>query len=69
LEQTRLIVAVRPFLSGYKIGDRGIYKRLFHAEITPETFNTPFAKKLAKERYKFVEQFVDRFLKEWNGEL
>lgn len=44
----------------------------FHAKIlkiTPETFNSNEAKELAKERYKFVEEFIDRFLKEWEGKL
>jgi uncharacterized protein len=45
----------------------GFYSRIL--KITPESFNTDEAKKIAKERYKFVEQFVDRFLKEWNGQL
>ncbi len=38
-------------------------------KITPETFNTQFAKKLAKGRYEFVERFLNQFFKEWKGEL
>lgn len=38
-------------------------------KIKPETFKTAETKKIAKERYKFVQEFVDRFVKEWNGEL
>ncbi|MEK6927365.1 MAG: HD domain-containing protein [Nanoarchaeota archaeon] len=45
----------------------GFYTKIF--KIKPECFNTDEAKKIAKGRYKFVEEFVDRFLKEWNGEL
>ncbi|MBS3078502.1 HD domain-containing protein [Candidatus Pacearchaeota archaeon] len=45
----------------------GFYSRIL--KITPETFNTKEAKEIAKERYKFVEVFLDRFLKEWKGEL
>lgn len=45
----------------------GFYNKIL--KITPETFNTKEAKKIAKERYKFVEKFLDQFLKEWNGEL
>jgi uncharacterized protein len=45
----------------------GFYHRIL--KITPETFNTKEAKEIAKERYKFVEVFLDRFLKEWKGEL
>ena len=38
-------------------------------KITPKTFNTSFAKKLARGRYKFVKQFLNQFFKEWKGEL
>ena len=44
----------------------------FHAKIlklTPETFNTKKAKEIGKERYRFVEEFLDQFLKEWKGDL
>jgi uncharacterized protein len=33
------------------------------------SFNTSTAKELAEERHKFVEQFLERFLKEWKGEM
>jgi uncharacterized protein len=38
-------------------------------KIKPETFKTQLAKEIAKERYAYVEDFIDRFKKEWNGEL
>jgi uncharacterized protein len=38
-------------------------------KIKPETFNTNFAKRLAKGRYQFVKKFLDRFVKEWEGKL
>lgn len=34
-----------------------------------DTFNTETAKVIANERHKFVLQFLERFLKEWKGEL
>ena len=34
-----------------------------------ETLHTKTAKEIGKERHKFVEEFIDRFLKEWRGEL
>lgn len=43
----------------------GFHHRIL--KIKPETFHTSFAKKLAKNRYKFVEKFLDEFLKEWEG--
>src|SRR3989344_967580 len=45
----------------------GFYAKIL--KITPETFNTQLAKKIAKERYKFVEKFLKQFFKEWKGEL
>jgi len=34
-----------------------------------DTINTKTAKEIAEERHRFVEQFLDRLLKEWNGEM
>jgi len=45
----------------------GFYAKIL--KITPETFHTSFAKKLAKGRYKFVEKFLNQFFKEWDGKL
>ncbi|KHO53812.1 MAG: Metal dependent phosphohydrolase [archaeon GW2011_AR13] len=45
----------------------GFYAKIL--KITPNTFNTKSAKKLAKGRYKFVEKFLDQFFKEWKCEL
>ncbi|MFA5019871.1 MAG: HD domain-containing protein [Candidatus Pacearchaeota archaeon] len=45
----------------------GFYRKIFR--ITPESFNTKEAKKIAKERYQYVKEYVERFLKEWKGEL
>ncbi len=42
------------------------YEKSFN--IKPETFKTEKAKKLAEGRYKFLQKFVERFLKEWEGE-
>ncbi|MFX0091502.1 MAG: HD domain-containing protein [Candidatus Hodarchaeota archaeon] len=33
-------------------------------KITPDSFNTPAAQKIAKERYNFTKMYIDRFLKE-----
>jgi uncharacterized protein len=38
-------------------------------KIKPEGFHTEKAKKIAKERYKFIEEFVKRFILEWEGKL
>jgi len=33
------------------------------------TINTDAAKEIAEERHKFVEQFLERLMKEWHGEI
>jgi uncharacterized protein len=38
-------------------------------KLKPETFNTKTAQIIAKERYEYVENYVDRFIKEWNGDM
>jgi uncharacterized protein len=43
-----------------------IYEKILKAK---ETMNTKTAKRIAEGRHEFVEQFVERFLKEWNGQL
>lgn len=43
-----------------------IYEKILKVK---DTFNTETAKVIAKERHKFVLQFLERFLKEWKGEL
>jgi uncharacterized protein len=34
-----------------------------------DTINTKTAKQIAEERHRFVKQFLERLLKEWNGEI
>ena len=36
LEKTRLITSAKPYLSGYKLGDREIYRRIFSPTIKPD---------------------------------
>jgi uncharacterized protein len=43
------------------------YRKIF--KLNPETFKTPKAREIAKGRYDYVKGFVDRFEKEWEGEL
>ena len=44
----------------------GFYEKIL--KIKPNTFKTKKAIGIASERYKFVEEFLDRFLREWDGE-
>ncbi|CAM2884495.1 HD domain-containing protein [Paenibacillus sediminis] len=41
------------------------YEKLFKLK---DLMNTDYARKLADERHEFMEQFIARFYKEWNGE-
>jgi uncharacterized protein len=43
------------------------YEKIF--KLKPEEFNTKTAKNIAKKRYKFTKDFVDRFLEEWDGKI
>lgn len=43
-----------------------IYEKILKVK---DTFNTSTAREFAKERHRFVEQFLERFLKEWKGEI
>lgn len=36
-------------------------------KLTPDTFNTLAAQKIAYERLSYVQEFVDEFLQEWSG--
>lgn len=40
------------------------YEKLF---LLKERMNTKSARKIAEERHRFMEEFVSRFLKEWDG--
>jgi len=43
-----------------------IYEKLLKAK---DAMNTETARRIAEGRHRFVEQFLERFLKEWNGDL
>lgn len=38
-----------------------------HQKLQPENLHTILGRKLAKERYKFMKQFAERFIAEWHG--
>jgi len=43
-----------------------IYEKILKVK---DTVNTKTARRITEERHRFVEQFIDRFLKEWKGEM
>jgi len=51
--------------NGQKSTIEGFHKKIL--KITPETFKTKKAKEIAKGRYEYVENFIKRFIKEWEG--
>ncbi len=51
----------------FKTSMNHFYQKIL--KIKPETFKTKLAREIARERYGFVKEFVDRFEKEWKGEL
>lgn len=48
-------------------GINHLYEKIL--QIRPERFYTTTAQKMAKRRYKFVELFVETFIREWKGEI
>lgn len=42
------------------------YEKLF---LLKDRMNTASGRKIAEERHEFMQEFVDRFLKEWDGKL
>ncbi|MBI5389502.1 type II/IV secretion system ATPase subunit [Candidatus Woesearchaeota archaeon] len=36
LEKTKLIILAEPYLAGYQVGDREVYRKLFHASVKPD---------------------------------
>jgi uncharacterized protein len=62
---------VKPGKYGHNIESNSSFNHFYEKilKIKPETFNTKEAKSIAKERYNFVKEYVDRFVKEWSGEL
>jgi uncharacterized protein len=43
-----------------------IYEKILKVK---DTINTKTAKEIAEERHRFTELFLDRLLKEWNGDI
>src|SRR3989344_538710 len=66
LEKSRIIQSAEPFLEGYKVGDRTVYKKFFSADITPDFKISEdkyelldMAKKVLIEHKPKAEEFVD----------
>ncbi len=59
--------------TGESDGKKSAIHYLIHKTVQPkrkpENFNTKTGRKIAEERFKFSLEFIDRFIKEWRGEL
>ncbi len=42
--------------------------KLEHPKLQPSNFHTALGRKLAKERFRFMKEFTERFIAEWKGE-
>jgi len=54
---------------GHKSAIHYLIHKTVQPKRKPENFNTETGRKIAKERFKFSLEFIDRFIKEWHGEL
>ena len=53
-----------------KYGNNSSINHFYEKEIfLKDLMNTKTAKKIAEKRHKFIERFLDRFFKEWEGKL
>lgn len=59
LENTSLIKAAKPFLDGYKTGDRAIYRQLFHPTVRPVFMQTRYQTQLP-EGAEVVDRYTIR---------
>jgi len=44
-----------------------LQEKLAHPKLQPDQFHTKLGKELAKERFNFMNNFVEQFLDEWKG--
>ncbi len=56
---------IKNHYKGQKSTIEGFNKKIL--KITPETFKTKKAKEIAESRYAYVENFIKRFINEWEG--
>jgi uncharacterized protein len=54
---------------GKKSAIHYLIEKLKEPKRRPESYNTETAKKIAQKRHQFSKKFVDRFIKEWRGNL
>lgn len=71
-QYSRPIYIDEPYLSEADNNKSAIHyliKKTIHPKRKPENFNTETGRKIAEERFKFSLEYIDRFIKEWHGEL
>ncbi|BAB06554.1 HD domain-containing protein [Halalkalibacterium halodurans] len=62
----RETMTVEEYRHGKSTAINHFYEKLFKLK---DLMNTETGKQLAKERHVFMEQFIERFLSEWNGDM
>ncbi len=60
MEKTKLIQAVKPYLSGYKLGDRSLYRRIFTPDIRPDFMFTKLMASFPLEAEEIDNYEIDK---------
>jgi len=60
MEKTRLITASKPYLSGYKLNDRSVYRRIFSPDIRPDFMFTKLMASYPPEGEEIDSYTIDK---------
>ncbi len=60
MEKTKMITALRPYLAGYKLGDRSIYRRVFSPDIRPDFMFTRLMANFPPEAEEIDSYAIDK---------
>ncbi|MBI1936483.1 Flp pilus assembly complex ATPase component TadA, partial [Candidatus Woesearchaeota archaeon] len=60
MEKTKLIAMAKPYLSGYKIAERSVYRRIFSPDIRPDFMFTKLMANYPAEGEEIDSYFVDK---------
>ena len=60
MEKTKLIQAAKPYLAGYKVGDRSVYRRIFSPDIRPDFMFTKLMANFPPEAEEIDSYYLDK---------